>query len=368
MIKAEIVAHSLSPQGEELISVLATFPRIILAEVNTHRMLSKNTSSSRAIPFLKMVETIENNPFIPIAWQKEHKGMQGTEYLTEERDTSMAIQKWLRTRDLVVQEAKFLNDSVKVTKQLTNRLLEPFMWTTMLITGSKSGWDNFFKLRCPQYLHEASGTIYNSRKDFITRDFEDYLMPFDGGNSTNLDWLKINKGQAEIHIMDLAEKIWDAKNESTPIQLEAGQWHIPFWDKINLNFGDFFNITGKGTTNFQHIEELKVKMSVAMGARTSYTIVGEEKEINPETLIGLHDKLLTWDPPHSSPFEHCARAMSTFEYASYYRGKLHNPEFQDGTDEIIDYLVGMEESSMGWCYNLKGFIPYRYLVDNSLTL
>lgn len=54
MIKAEIVAHSLSPQGDELISVLCTFPRIILAEVNTHRMLSKNTSSSRAIKFKKM--------------------------------------------------------------------------------------------------------------------------------------------------------------------------------------------------------------------------------------------------------------------------------------------------------------------------
>ena len=54
-ISAKIVADSVSPQGDRLISVLCTFPRIILAEVNTHRMLSKNTSSSRAIPFLKMV-------------------------------------------------------------------------------------------------------------------------------------------------------------------------------------------------------------------------------------------------------------------------------------------------------------------------
>jgi p-aminobenzoyl-glutamate transporter AbgT len=57
-ISAEIVGHSLSPQGDELISVLCTFPRIILAEVNTHRMLSKNTSSSRAIPFNKTVEAV----------------------------------------------------------------------------------------------------------------------------------------------------------------------------------------------------------------------------------------------------------------------------------------------------------------------
>ena len=70
--KVNITAHSLSPQGDELITVLATFPRIILAEINTHRMLSKNTSSSRAIPFKKkMVEAVQENPFIPIAWQKE---------------------------------------------------------------------------------------------------------------------------------------------------------------------------------------------------------------------------------------------------------------------------------------------------------
>ena len=83
-INAEIVAHSINKQGDELISVLATFPRIILAEVNTHRMLSKNTSSSRAIPFKKMVESVQNDPFIPIAWQKDHKGMQGSKYLVGE--------------------------------------------------------------------------------------------------------------------------------------------------------------------------------------------------------------------------------------------------------------------------------------------
>ena len=81
VIKAEIVAHSINEQGDELISVLVTMPRIILSEMNTHRMLSKNTSSSRAIPFAKMVETIQNDPFIPIGWQEDHKGMQGTKYL-----------------------------------------------------------------------------------------------------------------------------------------------------------------------------------------------------------------------------------------------------------------------------------------------
>ena len=149
MIKAEIVAHSLNQQGDELISVLCTFPRIILAEVNTHRMLSKNTSSSRAIPFNKMVEAVQENPFIPIAWQKDHKGMQGTEYLADRKHEN-AVYEWLKARDYAVKQARMMNND-GVTKQLCNRLLEPFMWTTMLITGSKEGWDNFFELRNPVY-------------------------------------------------------------------------------------------------------------------------------------------------------------------------------------------------------------------------
>ena len=95
MIKAEIVAHSINEQEDELISVLVTFPRIILAEVNTHRMLSKNTSSSRAIPFKKMVEAVQNDPFIPIAWQKEHTGMQGYEYFTDSIEIEGCKKLWL---------------------------------------------------------------------------------------------------------------------------------------------------------------------------------------------------------------------------------------------------------------------------------
>ena len=106
VIRAEVVAHSLNPQGDELISLSITFPRIILAEVNTHRMLSKNTSSSRAIPFKKMVEAVQNDPFIPIAWQKDHKGMQGEEYLTNKEDIIRAEKDWLNARTAAVQNAK----------------------------------------------------------------------------------------------------------------------------------------------------------------------------------------------------------------------------------------------------------------------
>ena len=354
-INAQIVAHSVNEQGDELISVLATFPRIILAEVNTHRMLSKNTSSSRAIPFNKMVETIKNDPFIPIAWQKEHKGMQGTEYFTDPVDIDALEQNWLHARNRAVENATWLNES-KLTKQLTNRLLEPFMWTTMLITGPKSGWDNFFNLRCPSY--EFDDRTFRSKKDIVSYIGNAKIDRVEGatiylGNTfdNEVPYQAINKGQAEIHMMAFAEAVWDSVNESTPEQLKAGEWHIPFEDTIA-------DTRHWGTGVPQTMD--MVKVSVAMSARTSYTVVGEEKALDYEAMIGLHDRLLAWDPPHSSPLEHAARTMSESEYKSFIKGEFEvthsEPEYED--------LGEFPFSSQGWCNNFKGFIPYRYMVDN----
>lgn len=243
MIKAEIVADSINQQGDRITSVLVTFPRIILAELNTHRMLSKNSASSRAIPFNKMVEAVQNNPFIPIAWQKDHKGMQGTEYWTDDDTVTVGegdeyerytkiysatehfITEWLEARDLAIAQSYELN-RLGVTKQLCNRLLEPFMWHTVLITGSKEGWDNFHSLRNPIYeLNE--GITFKSKKEMIA-----HYSNIDFSDKNDLWWLSKNKGQAEIHMMQLAECIWDAFNESNPKELKAGDYHIPMIEVI----------------------------------------------------------------------------------------------------------------------------------------
>ena len=342
-ISAKIVADSLSPQGDRLTSLLITFPRIILSELLTHRMLSKNTSSSRAIPFNKMVEAVQKDPFIPIAWQKEHKGMQGTEYITDPLEIQFATSNWLTARKDAIRWAEALNGNnsyPSVTKQLCNRLLEPFMWTTMLITGSKEGWDNFFELRNPVY--EVGHNTFKSKKEVLDYYSDDPNFP-ELRRYSDLDWLKINRGQAEIHMMMLAEKIYDAMNESTPKQLKAGDYHIPFEDKMSdLDIDKVFK-AGSGPMNRQ---EVRIKTSVAMAARTSYTIVGEEKGLDYEAMIGLHDRLLAQDPPHSSPLEHCAKTMNNAEYESFYKGQ-----------------IGLGGES-GWCNNFKGFIPYRYMIDN----
>ena len=326
-INAKIVADSLSPQGDRLISILATFPRIILSEMNTHRMLSKNTSSSRAIPFNKMVESVQNDPFIPIAWQKEHKGMQGNEY--HFYNNSVLQESWLEARDKAVIIASEINE-YSVTKQLCNRLLEPFMWTTMLITGSKEGWDNFFNLRNSVYETEIG--VFKSKRDALISYAEGGVMA--NLPTTDLEWMQVNKGQAEIHMMELAECIYDAMNESIPNQLEGGEWHIPFTKEIDL-----FKIA-KEYPDADDFQEVCVKISTAMAARTSYTVVGDEKEINYQKMIDLHDRLIGQNPPHSSPMEHCCLCVSEEEYNNSFKGV-----------------------EKGWFRNYKGFKSYRQIIE-----
>ena len=94
-----------------------------------------------------------------------------------------------------------------------------------------------------------------------------------------------------------------------------------------------------------------------MAARTSYTVVGEEKEVDYQKMIDLHDRLLAQDPPHSSPLEHCCKALSNSEY--YTAVKTVQGFNREKHENRKDY---------GWINNIKGFMPYRYIVDNSLSL
>jgi thymidylate synthase ThyX len=331
-INAKIIADSVDPRGHRLVSFIITFPRYILAELNTHRMLSKNSASSRAIPFEKLLKSVEENPFIPIAWQKEHKGMQGSDYFTES-EAYWNNDKWLKARDYAVKMATLMNEG-DITKQLCNRLLEPFMWHTVLISGTE--WENFFALRCPQY--EYSVAKFRSRKDLAktTVHAEDW---------TDLDWRKLNKGMADIHMMDLAEAMWDAYNESKPKQLKGGDWHIPFGDDILIPW--------KEGSNLESNTMETVKIATARCARVSYTVVGEEKKQSFEADIKLHDRFFDQRPFHASPFEHCAKVMNDSEY------ELYSDERFKGGDNYGNALP----KETGWCKNYRGFIQYRAMFD-----
>ena len=281
-IKAEIVAHSRNIEtGDELITYRLTYPRIILAQVNTYKSLVKITASSRAQPFNKVVEVIENDPFIPMAYQKTHKGMQGTEYFTDGGEIRERDLEWLTARDKAVEQAKKLNN-LGVTKQLTNRLLEPYMWVTQLVTGTREAYEHLFNQRCPEY--EIGGVKGRSKKEM-------------GLDLSDEEWLTCNKGHAEIHFMDLAEKMYDALRDSEPKELKPGELHIPYLD-TPLMTPDLF-------------PEDVIKYSCGLTAHTSYTTIGDGTKMTIEKARGLFDHCL--ENGHYSVFEMIGRAMSKDE-------------------------------------------------------
>ena len=411
MIKAEIVADSTNEFGNRLTTMLITFPRFILAELNTHRMLSKNSASSRAIPFKKMLESVKTNPFIPIAWQVDHPGMQGTKYVGNFQHTEVMTAEWLKARDEAVIAASNLNAGIRssragvykddliedtqVTKQLCNRLLEPFMWHTVLISGTE--WENFFHLRCPQYTFhkEDKEWIFRSKKEAIKFFGEDEVVEYESGDIalkdlTDLAWLKLNEGKAEIHMMALAEAMWDAFNESKPEELKAGQWHVVYKDKIK----EMFNLD-ETDTDIDGIPYV-VKIGTMMAARTSYTVFGTElSDWTIDKYVAKANEMATANPLHASPFEHCAKVPTWKDYYGAIRGvdyrviedEVHNYtalEKEYGREAmyeeekfnsmplikgklIHEHFIKEDDVKMlyfGWFGNFRGFIQYRKMLAN----
>lgn len=374
MYKCEIIADSINLQEDRLTTFMVTYPRIIHAEMCRHRMFSRNTASSRAIPFKKMVEDVRENPFIPIAWQKDHKGMQGIEYITDKVDLELNKSAWLRAKDNAITEAKYLNHGIQegrdngVTKQLCNRLLEPFVWTTELITTGEDGLMNFFELRCPKYIvnnysrFKNKTIIFKSRKEVINHVKQNNLKSgWENCESWEEEkWLSINNSQAEIHIQKIAEMMWDAYNESKPKYIMPGEWHNPFGDQINHGMlRDYFWLNFKNPDpSHDSYVYAEVKIATARCARLSYKTLGDDPVIDYKKDIELHDRLLAQN--HMSPFEHCARAMSDKEYQAFRKGQ-HEVEFMDNTENSY-WFVEDDSGEPGWCRNFKGFVQYRNLV------
>jgi hypothetical protein len=334
--------------------------------------------NSRAIPFEKMVEVVEKEPFVPIAWSKPHKGMQGTEYYTVPNTIESKIKKWLEARDAAVLTAKNLDiDTIEVkervcldyrdivednyklvkhetfnpvSKQLKNRILEPFMWVTQLCTGSRESFEHLFEQRCPIYELEVcpDSVVYaRSKKEFI--EHYDCFKDKD-----DLWWLQRNKGQAEIHFMDLAEKMYDALNESTPDELKEGDWHIPFQEEI-----------WKGK-QAEKLEDF-IKMSCAMTARISYTTISDNEILTLEKAKNIYDKCVK--SGHFSVVSHCAKCMTYEEYENWYKGFMKTTYYFDENGRQHRVMADRDfHKAKGYNKNLRGFISLRQYVEDGVGI
>jgi thymidylate synthase ThyX len=250
---AKILADSVSPDGVRLTTMEVTFPRIVLAEMNTHRMLSRNSASSRAIPVEKMIRMVDEHSFVPTHWGKNQKGMQAEVEIADERDE--AIGTWLEARDHAVHCAMHLL-RLGVHKQIANRLLEPFMWHTCIVTATE--FSNFFHLRCHRDAHPE--------------------------------------------IQRAAELMRDAMEKSKPHFCPYGQWHVPL---IQMEEAESF-----APPELMEADDWEwlCKVSVGRCARVSY--LTHDGVRDPRADVELCERLLA--SGHMSPFEHVARPM-TFE-------------------------------------------------------
>lgn len=296
----KVLADSRSPAGHRLTTLETTFPRFILAEFNTHRVFSRNSASSRAIPIAKQLRRVLEQPYVPIEFGSNQPGMQAGPALAG--DAKLAAEsEWLRARDSAVRhvlglvtnpgevpaEADLLDylgqveDAIKageqrpqwlnVHKQVANRLLEPFMWHTVIVTASE--WDNFWNLRCHP--------------------------------------------DAQPEIRRIATMMRDAIEASAPGDLGWGEWHLP--------------LVRDSDREEAHSEEDLIKISAGRCARVSYLTHAGTRD--HEADIALHDRLL--ESGHMSPMEHPARPLDP------------------------DDLKKSE-----WSGNFRGWQPYRKLIPN----
>lgn len=238
---AKVIADSISVYGHRLTTMEVVIHRFVLAELNTHRVLSKNSASSRAIPVHKQLQRVRQNPAMPVVWPREQKGMQGGDEL-DDASIAAAQDDWLYARNRALDQAEAL--AMKgVHKSVTNRLLEPFMWHTVVITGT--AWQNFFSLRCNPMA------------------------------------------QPEIRVA--AEAMQAAYLDSVPTELKVGEWHLPY-----LSLGEMTVLSPADA----------VRISSARCARTSYMTQDGVRDIDED--IRLYKRLTSADPMHATPLEHVA--------------------------------------------------------------
>lgn len=257
MYKCEILADSINVVGNRLTTFCITYPRFVHSEFLTHRMISKNSASSRAIPIKKMIQNIKDDPVLPVWWGKNQSGMQAKE---EVDDKELAEATWRNALYEAIHYAENL-DKQGVHKQIVNRILEPWIWITVIASATE--WTNFFNLRCHP--------------------------------------------DAQPELQKIAYMMKDAYDSSKPETLVYGEWHRPL-----IGFDGDEELVGIDRT----------KVSVGRCARVSYLTHYGTRDVQAD--IDLHDKMVVNKPPHLSPTEHQAMALdSSDRYGNFYGFKQY---------------------------------------------
>lgn len=303
-IWANVIGDSVSTVSNSRMTTLEIqIPRFILAELNTHGMLKKNTQSSRAVPIKSMLDLYNDNFFIPAMFGKNQSGMSSENYLSPE-DNDKAIDLWCAAERNIryIVEALGDKDGLNVHKQWSARLYEPFMYTKLVITGTE--WENF-------------------------------------------EWLRDDLDAAQPEMVDLARKIKKAKEESTPVLLSPNMWHMPYVKSVITEDGTkqvFFD------ANDEVIDvDTALMISASCAAQMSY----RKADDSLEKAKIVYDRLFGGAKPHMSPTEHQGKVMGY-------------PNVLDFNTTTCGWPIGyshMDRNGNYWSGNLKGFVQYRKILE-----
>lgn len=250
----KIIADSIGPSGKRLTTWELCYPRFVHAELMTHRLFSRNAASSRAIPIQKMLQRVQDGPAMPVWWGKNQAGMQANEELDDVAKNE-AKWEWLAARDTAVRHVRVLQDK-GLHKQVANRVVEPWMFITVILTSTE--FENWFGLR----------------------DHKD-AQP-------ELAWVA----------KDMHEKF----DDSRPLVLQAGQWHLPYIFEEDRAFAEM--MVRNSIENCY--DNLLCEISTGRCARVSYLTHDGKRDWDED--VTLHNKLRA--SGHWSPFEHACQAMT----------------------------------------------------------
>ena len=314
-ITAKVIADSISEAGHRITTFEIEYPRFIHGELMTHRMLSKNSSSSRAIPINKMLEQIESNMAIPVYWGKNKSGMQAVEEVSR-FDEVKSVLNWERSYNYTKERILEMVE-LGLHKQVPNRLSEPFQMMKVVITGTD--WDNFFNLR----IHP----------------------------------------DAQPEICMLAYKMYKAMDDSEPQLLYDGEYHTPYVKALRDETGSIFYYDNDD--NYLTLADA-IKISAASCASVSYRTEG----MTLEKADKIFDMLINAEVIHASPFEHLATPIvenwdktgDTFDVFINKEKSKNVPRFKDTWEDGVTHMNRNGELCSG---NLRGFISYRHQLPNN---
>lgn len=316
--KAKILAHSRSAlTGKEIVTFEVEFWRGILAEFNTHNALSKNTSSSRAIPVPTMLNQVRTETGGPARFGAANTGMQDSGVHTadivfntdDEYGDQLVlppVQAWLHCARASADLAQAFHDA-GYAKQICNRLIEPFQTVKMVVTATDLA--NFFWLR-------------------------DHYM-------------------ADPSIDALAKVMKTAYKESESVELMPGDWHVPY-------FGAGYWLSGCGVP----LEDA-LAISASCCAQASYRKLDDTIEKAKGVVSRLNLGVDLEEPCHASPTEHQATPIAAtvaWDSDEPWRNAVNEQMSSDTWQDGITHVTRGGEFCSG---NLKGFIQHRQLIPGN---